>query len=103
MATTPISGAANGAISYPGSGAAGTYNNLRAAQIRSLVSLLNFNDPNFSHLSTNQRSTDDDAGSSIPKAPPVWKVLVMDQTSTDILSTSLRVQDLRENGVTLHL
>ena len=27
----------------------------------------------------------------------------MDQTSTDILATSLRVQDLRENGVTLHL
>ena len=36
-------------------------------------------------------------------APPVWKILIMDPTSTDILATSLRVQDLRENGVTLHL
>ena len=36
-------------------------------------------------------------------APPLWKILIMDPTSTDILATSLRVQDLRENGVTLHL
>jgi hypothetical protein len=35
--------------------------------------------------------------------PLVWKVLVLDDQSKDILATSLRVQDLREQGVTLHL
>lgn len=70
---------------------------LRTAQVQSLLAMLNFNDPNFSHSAANG----DEAG--VPVHPPVWKVLVMDQTSTDILATSLRVQDLRDNGVTLHM
>ena len=32
----------------------------------------------------------------------VWKVLVLDSVSKDILSTAVKVQDLREQGVTLH-
>ena len=36
-------------------------------------------------------------------ASPVWKVLVLDELSKDILATVLRVQDLRDVGVTLHL
>lgn len=74
---------------------------LRDAQVRSLVSMLNFNDPSFSHTGTSKGTGE--GSSAVPKPPPVWKVLIMDPTSTDILSTSLRVQDLRENGVTLHL
>jgi hypothetical protein len=35
--------------------------------------------------------------------PLVWKVLILDDLSKDILATSLRVQDLREQGVTLHM
>ena len=35
--------------------------------------------------------------------PLVWKVLILDDQSKDILATSLRVQDLREQGVTLHM
>ena len=62
--------------------------------------MLNFNDPTFSH--TSGRSKQEDNAPAVT-APPVWKILIMDQTSTDILATSLRVQDLRENGVTLHL
>ena len=34
---------------------------------------------------------------------PVWKVLILDDLSKDILATVLRVQDLRDVGVTLHL
>lgn len=34
---------------------------------------------------------------------PTWKVLVMDRTGQDVLATSLRVQDLRTAGVTLHV
>lgn len=36
-------------------------------------------------------------------APLVWKVLVLDQQTKDILATVLRVQDLRDAGVTLHV
>lgn len=35
--------------------------------------------------------------------PPVWKVLVLDQQTKDVLATVLRVQDLRDIGVTLHV
>ncbi|WVR08989.1 hypothetical protein IAU60_006049 [Kwoniella sp. DSM 27419] len=37
------------------------------------------------------------------QAPLVWKVLILDEQSKDILATSMRVQDLREQGVTLHM
>jgi hypothetical protein len=33
----------------------------------------------------------------------VWKVLVLDEMSKDVLATTLRVQDLRDQGVTLHM
>lgn len=33
----------------------------------------------------------------------VWKILVLDDVSKDILATVLRVQDLRDVGVTLHV
>lgn len=95
---------------------------LRTAQVNSLLSLLNLNTSNFNHASSsssapgsnynsrpgsaaghNDASSATGADPSIPSGPPVWKVLVMDKTSKDILATSLRVQDLRENGVTLHM
>jgi hypothetical protein len=38
-----------------------------------------------------------------PQGSLVWKVLILDELSKDILATSLRVQDLREQGVTLHM
>lgn len=34
---------------------------------------------------------------------PVWKVLILDQYTKDVLATVLRVQDLRDVGVTLHV
>ncbi|CAE6432602.1 unnamed protein product [Rhizoctonia solani] len=36
-------------------------------------------------------------------AAPVWKVLVLDEQSKDVIATVLRVQDLRDSGVTLHV
>ncbi|PWZ02687.1 Sec1-like protein [Testicularia cyperi] len=95
---------------------------LRNAQVHSLLSLLNLNNPSFNHASSSSASApgsaynsrpgsaagvpggqDGGVDTSIPSGPPVWKVLVMDKVSKDILATSLRVQDLRENGVTLHM
>jgi hypothetical protein len=45
------------------------------------------------------------SGLKVPPAtgPPVWKILVLDQETKDILATVLRVQDLRDIGVTLHV
>ena len=37
------------------------------------------------------------------QGPLIWKVLILDELSKDVLATSLRVQDLREQGVTLHM
>ena len=34
---------------------------------------------------------------------PVWKVLVFDDLGRDIISSVLRVNDLRSKGVTIHL
>lgn len=34
---------------------------------------------------------------------PVWKVLVFDSLGRDVISSVLRVSDLREWGVTIHL
>ncbi|CCO26226.1 Protein sly1 [Rhizoctonia solani AG-1 IB] len=36
-------------------------------------------------------------------AAPAWKVLVLDEQSKDVIATVLRVQDLRDSGVTLHV
>jgi hypothetical protein len=35
--------------------------------------------------------------------PAVWKVLILDNRSKDVLATVMRVQDLRDVGVTLHV
>lgn len=34
---------------------------------------------------------------------PVWKILIFDQLGQDVISSVLRVNDLRENGVTVHI
>jgi sec1 family domain-containing protein 1 len=34
---------------------------------------------------------------------PIWKVLVFDNLGRDIISSVLRVNDLRSRGVTIHL
>lgn len=34
---------------------------------------------------------------------PVWKVLVFDNLGRDVISSVLRVNDLRSKGVTIHL
>jgi len=68
-----------------------------------LLSLLNLNEPP-------DQTTTNAAGKNLPvfktppiTGPPVWKILVLDQQTKDILATILRVQDLRDAGVTLHV
>lgn len=78
------------------------------AQTHALLTLLNLNNPPpaapataagpFPRPSSNGVPGDDGA-----QRPLVWKVLILDDASQDVLATTLRVQDLREQGVTLHM
>ena len=75
---------------------------LQQSQTTALLSLLNLNDPVETTSTTGAASG---KGPNVPAAsgPPVWKVLVLDQYTKDVLATVLRVQDLRDVGVTLHV
>lgn len=83
---------------------------LQQEQTDALLTLLNLNnppEPEFNPLTAHSGKT---AGAptgslKVPAAngPPVWKVLVLDQQTQDVLATVLRVQDLRDVGVTLHV
>jgi hypothetical protein len=90
---------------------------LQEAQINALLTLLNLNEPP-THLNLPGSSAVAAPGANSKDAnkpvdgspfdqsqqgPLVWKVLVLDEQSKDILATCLRVQDLREQGVTLHM
>ena len=72
------------------------------AQTDALVTLLNLNQGPTSAPSTRPTSPSP-AGDQVTQGPLVWKVLILDELSKDILATSLRVQDLRDQGVTLHM
>ena len=79
---------------------------LQQAQTNALLTLLNLNNPSdvsSSPLSSITKSTASTIKPSNPPGPPVWKVLILDQYTKDILATVLRVQDLRDVGVTLHV
>jgi hypothetical protein len=82
---------------------------LLEAQTSALLSLLNLNEQQPSTSSnagtrpqtpSNNNNNDHAGGASNDL---VWKVLILDDQSKDVLATSLRVQDLREQGVTLHM
>ena len=61
-------------------------------------------------LATNDGSSRDSAAAQYQidslmteNGEPVWKVLVFDNLGRDIISSVLRVNDLRSKGVTIHL
>lgn len=83
---------------------------LQQAQTNAILTLLNLNNPVDSTAANPIISTGSSkpgVGSALkvpqPTGPPVWKVLVLDQQTKDVLATVLRVQDLRDVGVTLHV
>ncbi|KAL8725559.1 MAG: hypothetical protein Q9166_007282 [cf. Caloplaca sp. 2 TL-2023] len=82
---------------------------LRDRQVASLEKILNLN-----HASPEPSTAHHDpsaANGLIPKATPIlnsdgdpiWKVLVFDNLGRDVISSVLRVNDLRGWGVTIHL
>ena len=71
---------------------------LREVQKRALLKVLSLNSdeeapPQSSDLLLPQPLTGD----------PVWKFLVFDKLGQDVISSVLRVSDLREAGVTVHM
>ncbi|RFU30956.1 hypothetical protein B7463_g5380, partial [Scytalidium lignicola] len=88
---------------------ASSQNSLRARQISVIEKMLNFNhipeeaaQDQHDHTSTN--------GLAVPAVPildsngdPIWKVLVFDDLGRDVISSVLRVNDLRTWGVTMHM
>ncbi|CAI2183397.1 2989_t:CDS:2 [Funneliformis geosporum] len=73
---------------------------LRDHQIEAIVTMLNLNTkPEVAVIPASSENT------LIPLAnnEPVWKVLIFDEFGRDIISSVLKVNDLRENGVTVHM
>ena len=79
-------------------------NTLRDRQIHQLNALLSLNStPSGSSSSSGPAASSTSSLVANGNALPTWKVLVMDKVAQDVLATSLRVQDLRDQGVTLHM
>lgn len=80
---------------------------LQQAQTDAILQLLNLNSLSDASPDGSSALTTSKSGSklNIPAAsgPPVWKILVLDQRTKDVLATVLRVQDLRDVGITLHV
>lgn len=77
---------------------------IQAAQTASLLSLLALDNNKTTPASAAGSRHASRAPSPGPQtAGPVWKILVLDDVSKDVLATVLRVQDLRDVGVTLHV
>ncbi|KAF8963915.1 Sly1 vesicle trafficking sec1-like protein [Flammula alnicola] len=75
---------------------------LQQAQTNALLNLLSLNQTVDTPANATGKGG---SGFNTPpiSGPPVWKVLVLDQQTKDVLATVLRVQDLRDAGVTLHV
>ncbi|KAK6500343.1 Vesicle trafficking between the ER and Golgi [Arthrobotrys musiformis] len=79
---------------------------LRDRQVASIEKILNLNADK-----PKQNPDDPTSGTSFVSAAPLvdeegdplWKVLVFDNLGRDVISSVLRVNDLRANGVTIHL
>ncbi|PMD25344.1 Sec1-like protein [Hyaloscypha hepaticicola] len=87
---------------------ASTQNSLRERQIRSIERMLNLNHDSEEPSPEHHDHTSN--GLAIPSAPilnsdgdPIWKVLVFDDLGRDVISSVLRVNDLRTWGVTMHM
>jgi sec1 family domain-containing protein 1 len=71
---------------------------LRDLQRKALLKLLNLNSEE-----EEQNAQANDLLPQVANGEPVWKFLVFDKLGQDIISSVLRVSDLREAGVTVHM
>ncbi|CAG8980953.1 hypothetical protein HYALB_00003812 [Hymenoscyphus albidus] len=87
---------------------AASHTSLRDRQIRSIERMLNLNHESeeLDHNPADHNAN----GLAVPSVPllnsdgdPIWKVLVFDDLGRDVISSVLRVNDLRTWGVTMHM
>ncbi|RUS21057.1 Sec1-like protein [Endogone sp. FLAS-F59071] len=71
---------------------------LRDRQVEAIVAMLNLNQKPEATVSSSSETL-----APVASDEPVWKILIFDQFCQDIISSVLRVSDLRENGVTVHM
>jgi sec1 family domain-containing protein 1 len=71
---------------------------LRDLQRKALLRVLNLN----SQEEQNSQSSNDLMPQAV-NGEPVWKFLIFDKLGQDVISSVLRVSDLREAGVTVHM
>ncbi|KAL4866767.1 hypothetical protein BDV12DRAFT_130589 [Aspergillus spectabilis] len=79
---------------------------LRDRQVASIQKILNLNhDPHPAEDATHEASAQGLISTPIlnEDGDPIWKVLVFDNMGRDVISSVLRVNDLRAWGVTIHL
>ncbi|CAE6439919.1 unnamed protein product [Rhizoctonia solani] len=81
----------------------GVPDTLQKIQTKALQNVLNLTSSPNSQSQAAMISRPGTPAQQTPAAAPVWKVLVLDEQSKDIIATVLRVQDLRDSGVTLHV
>ncbi|KAG2179061.1 hypothetical protein INT43_001911 [Umbelopsis isabellina] len=70
---------------------------LRDAQFAAIVAMLNLNKSSDQYTVSASKPNEDGNDEVI------WKVLIFDQFGQDIISSVMRVNDLRDNGVTVHM
>ncbi|KAI7870162.1 Sec1-like protein [Spinellus fusiger] len=75
---------------------------LRATQYAAIVSMLKLNATDPSH-NTHSSTLTATSGAISAQEDIVWKALVFDKFGQDIISSIMRVNDLRDNGVTVHM
>ena len=68
---------------------------LRSTQLEAVLSMLNLNRPKASVQSS--------AESPVGNDEIVWKVLIYDSLGQEVIAPLLRVSDLRDNGITVHM
>ncbi|SAM03181.1 hypothetical protein [Absidia glauca] len=71
---------------------------LRSNQYAAVASMLNLNT-----LTDNDKGMDEYSDAKVLQDNSVWKVLVFDKFGQDVVSSIMRVNDLRENGITVHM
>ncbi|KAG5438224.1 hypothetical protein PCANB_003075 [Pneumocystis canis] len=74
-----------------------TFQTLYHAQTVSLIKMLNLN------IENEKQKTDENDELSSLTDEIIWKVLIFDNLGQDIISTVLKVNDLRDNGITLFM
>jgi hypothetical protein len=68
-----------------------------SSKLGAIVAMLNLNKGSEQYTASASK-TNENGNEEI-----IWKVLIFDQFGQDIISSVMRVNDLRDNGVTVHM